>query len=141
MQFHEEKKFGFIWFHKVFYRTFLNFLACCGTIIIFFVFFFSLQSLLVTYSGIPEKIGVLGTTRRNHSEKQRARKFKKDQAKKNSWNQILAVLNFFLVQKLIFGHAFFEIAKNGIDLFEFASFFALDLFNFLALCVFKKIKR
>ena len=44
---------------------------------------------------------------------QQARKFKKVQAKKkNSWNQmnhflwncISAVLNFFLVQKLIFGH-------------------------------------
>ena len=49
---------------------------------------------------------------------QQARKFKKVQAKSNTskffFREIafLAVLNFFPVEKLIFGH--FEIAKNGI---------------------------
>ena len=60
--------------------------------------------------------------------------------KKNSWNQLnpffceivfLAVLNFFPVQKLIFGH--FWNCKNGIwSKNEF--FFCQDFLNFLAHC-------
>ena len=53
----------------------------------------------------------------------------------------LAVLNFFPVQKLIFG-PFFKLQKmefgqkefSEIDLFDFTSFFGLDFFNFLAHC-------
>ena len=78
---------------------------------------------------------------------QRARKFKKVQAKKlvksnksNFFREIafLAVLNF----KNLF-LAIFEIAKNGIwskkffvklILFDFTSFFGWTFFNFLAYC-------
>ena len=77
---------------------------------------------------------------------QQARKFRKVQAKEfvksnksNFFREIafLLVLNFFPVEKLIFGY--FEIAKNGIcsnkffveiDLFDFTSFFGLDFFKF-----------
>ena len=38
----------------------------------------------------------------------------------------LAVLNFFPVQKLIFGQIFFR----EIDLFDFTSFFGLEFFKF-----------
>ena len=78
---------------------------------------------------------------------QRVRKFKKVEAK-NSWNQInqlreiafLAVLNFFPVQKLIFGR-FYNGKKwilikkiREIDLFDSTSFLAWTFFNFLAHC-------
>ena len=80
---------------------------------------------------------------------QRARKFKKVQANKSKifFREIafLAVLNFFLVQKLVFGHflnckkwnlVIFEIAKmefgqkkfREIDLFDFTILFGLDFF-------------
>ena len=66
--------------------------------------------------------------------------FKKS-SQKNSWNQInpiffreiafLPVLNFFPIQKLIFGH-FWNCKKEKkiceIDLFDFTSFFGLDFF-------------
>ena len=83
---------------------------------------------------------------------QRARKFKKVQAtklvKSNESKKIfreialLAVLNFFLVQKLIFGHFSnskkLNLAKNifhEIDLFDFTCFFfAWTFVNFLAYC-------
>ena len=80
-----------------------------------------------------------------HPEPQRARKVKKLQAKKNSWNQInpiffreiafLAVLNFFPVQKLIFSHFLnckkWKLAKkNFVKLIYLISrvFFGLDFF-------------
>ena len=54
----------------------------------------------------------------------------------------MEVLNFFLVQKLIFGHFWnykkWNLVKNyfhEIDLFDFTSFFAIDFFNILAYCV------
>ena len=75
---------------------------------------------------------------------QRARKFKPVQAKKlvksNLFSReiaFLAVLNFFLVQKLIFGH-FLKLQKmklgqrkkffREIDLFDFTIFFGLDFY-------------
>ena len=80
-----------------------------------------------------------------------ARKLKKSKAKKLVKSNksffceiaFLAVLNFFLVQKLIFGH-FWNCKKcnlvkrkfREIESFDFTSFFALDFFNFLAHCAF-----
>ena len=85
-----------------------------------------------------------------HSGPEKLKKSKQ----KNSWNQInseiafLAVLNFFLVPKMIFGH-FWKCKKcmlvkkiiREIDLFDFTSFFAWTFLNFLAhyaLIIFKK---
>ena len=73
-----------------------------------------------------------------------SQKFLKKSRQKNSWNQInkkthkiafLVVLNFFPVQKLIFGYFWnckrWNLVKRffgEIDLFDFMSFFGLDFF-------------